>query len=126
MENTIKKSIITVDENGYVTGYANFLAEGTEMPNSIELDELPEDIEFEYSHYRLIDGILTKQEDYISEEDRNGIRAMRSTECFSIVDRPLWLDSLTEERLNEVKEWYRQWLDAPETTVIPEKPSWIK
>ena len=120
------KSVVTLDENGYVVGYADFLAEGVTIPGSIEIDELPENFDRDYSHYRLKDGKLVKDETFVSEADRDRVRTMRNDECFSVVDRPLWLDSLSEEHLVEIKEWYRAWLDAPNTMVIPEKPSWLK
>lgn len=54
------------------------------------------------------------------------IRDLRQTECFSIINRgTLWYQSLTEAQLVELSQWYNAWLDAPETLVVPEKPSWL-
>lgn len=54
------------------------------------------------------------------------IRHRRETECFPIINRgSLWYDSLTAEQKAELATWYQAWLDAPETLVVPQKPSWL-
>ena len=57
----------------------------------------------------------------------NVIRERRQIECFDFVDNrsQLWWEHLSEEQKNELNEWYEAWLAAPETKIIPEKPSWI-
>lgn len=65
-------------------------------------------------------------QELIDEDQRGSIRYRRVKECFEIVDRPLWLESLTEKQRAEIKAWYQSWLDAPDTLVVPEKPSFIK
>lgn len=58
---------------------------------------------------------------------KNEIRKRRDTECFSIVDRgELWYNSLTEEQSSGLKQWYQNWLNAPETGEIPDKPDWLR
>ena len=48
------------------------------------------------------------------------IRRRREKECFPIINRGLlWYDRLTQEQLNELDQWYQDWLDAPKTRVIP-------
>ena len=72
--------------------------------------------------------------DYISRKnifDNNmrlsNIRLQRETDCFPIINRgALWYNKLTTEQKNELMVWYQQWLDAPQTGVIPEKLEWIK
>lgn len=55
------------------------------------------------------------------------IKARRSSECFSYINRGgLWYDLLTENEKSELLDWYHAWLDAPATLVIPEKPEWLK
>lgn len=57
---------------------------------------------------------------------KNALRSQRETECFSIINRgQLWYDTLTEEQIVELKEWYIAWLDVTDTLVVPNKPNWI-
>lgn len=118
--------IVELDKNGYVVGYASEVASDVEIPGSVEVDELPEDFDMNFSHYYMVNGSLVKNENYISEADRDEIRYRRDSECFAIVDRPLWLQSLSQSQMDEIIEWRKAWLDAPNTAVIPEKPEWIK
>ena len=55
------------------------------------------------------------------------IRERRQIECFNFVDNrsQLWWNHLSDERKEELNKWYEAWLNAPETRIIPEKPSWI-
>jgi hypothetical protein len=54
------------------------------------------------------------------------IRDRRAKECFPIINRgELWYNTLTDEQLDELREWYHNWLDATETLSIPNKPEWI-
>lgn len=54
------------------------------------------------------------------------IRLQREGECFSIVNRgKLWYDNLTKAQLDELQAWYQNWLDAPATRKIPQKPKWL-
>ena len=58
--------------------------------------------------------------------ESNTIRYRRERECFPVINRgSLWYDSLSSEQKAELTDWYHAWLDAPETLVIPVKPSWI-
>ena len=55
------------------------------------------------------------------------VRAKKEEECFSVINRgKLWYDTLTEEQVIELNDWYRKWLDVTETKVIPNKPTWLK
>ena len=55
------------------------------------------------------------------------LRQQREVECFPIINRgQLWYDTLTSEQINELRSFYRAWLDVTETKIIPTKPSWIK
>lgn len=62
---------------------------------------------------------------YTKEE----IRQMREEECFSYINRGnLWYEKYVYPdpgRNEELNAWYRAWLKATETGVIPEKPSWL-
>ena len=66
-------------------------------------------------------------------EEMNGItedfkiRYRRENECFPIINRgSLWYDTLTDEQKAELSVWYHAWLDAPQTMVIPTKPTWLE
>ena len=61
-----------------------------------------------------------------NERARNVIRRLREKKVFPIIDRPLWLKSLTDTQLAEIEAWRQAWLDAPNTLVIPNTPSWLE
>jgi hypothetical protein len=56
------------------------------------------------------------------------IRHRRQTECFNLIDAKsrLWWDSLSSEDYTLIKNWYKAWLDAPATKIIPELPESLK
>lgn len=61
------------------------------------------------------------------EEILDSLRQRREEECFSIINRgKLWYDTLTQEQLVELNDWYNAWLNVTETKVIPIKPNWLK
>ena len=54
------------------------------------------------------------------------IRSTRERECFPVINRGrLWYNLLTPEQYGELNKWYKDWLDAPETGIIPAKPKWL-
>ena len=113
---------LQIDPNGYITGYAEI----GEISDGINFDgTIPDDFTIDHSHYQLRDGRLIKNPDYISEWDKDKIRARRQSECFAVIDRPLWFDELPEDKQAQLRQWRREWLDAPETGVIPEPPDWL-
>lgn len=66
-------------------------------------------------------------------DEKNGftkayeMRHRREKECFSYINRgSFWYDTLTEQQKAELRAWYRAWLDAPQTLVVPTKPSWLE
>lgn len=57
---------------------------------------------------------------------KDNIRIFRKELCFDIVNRgQVWYNTLTENQKQELQIWYQSWLDAPETLIIPNKPSWL-
>lgn len=69
------------------------------------------------------------------EELLSLLRLRREMECFSIVNRgQVWYDNLTQIQKEEIKLWYRNWLDVTDNycdginidTIIPNKPIWLK
>ena len=60
-------------------------------------------------------------------EHKNELRARRQSICFPIINRgQLWYDSLTDLQKEELKVWYKAWLDVTKTLVEPTKPEWLK
>lgn len=69
---------------------------------------------------------LTRKSVHDTEMKLAKIRLRRERECFSVINRgALWYEKLTEEQRAELSTWYQAWLDAPQTGVIPEKPTRI-
>lgn len=67
-------------------------------------------------------------EDYTPSEEQilNELRAQRRTDCFNIVNRgSLWYETLTEQQLDELNLWYKNWLDVTKTKIVPQKPEWL-
>lgn len=99
--------------------------------NFIELDEEQySQILSSPSHYawRYKDGELVNEqyEEVPNEETIERLRLLREEECFPIINRgQLWYNTLTDEQIQELNEWYRAWLDVTTTKVIPEKPTWL-
>lgn len=55
------------------------------------------------------------------------LRARREKECFVIINRgQMWYEMLDEMQKQDLRDWYRQWLDVTVTQVVPNKPYWLK
>lgn len=62
----------------------------------------------------------------LTEQQKTTLRKRRETECFPIVNRSsLWHRRLTTQQQCQLEVWYQQWLDAPETGIIPVMPDWV-
>ena len=77
---------------------------------------------------KIVNGkVIAVDHEPTEEEILQRLRNKREVECFSIINRgALWYNTLTEEQLVELQDWYKAWLDVTETRVIPEKLDWIK
>ena len=63
----------------------------------------------------------------INVDELSYLRKRRERECFDIVNRGnLWYDTLSEEQREQLKNWYKAWLDVTDTKTIPEPPQWLK
>jgi hypothetical protein len=54
------------------------------------------------------------------------LRELREKKCFAVINRgSFWYETLTEEQVTELREWYKQWLDVTVTFKVPRKPKWL-
>jgi hypothetical protein len=119
---------VLVNENGSVQSYTLI----GELVNGVEASE-PEDLahfEAHFEAYSLESGALVYQAErdavLAQEKAAAEIKARREKECFPIINRgQLWYDRLTEAQKTELASWYQAWLDAPETLIVPEVPTWL-
>lgn len=126
----MKNSQILLDEDGYVKEYALI----GKISNGQDFDNFPEDLDDfknNYQSYKLIDGILYKNEDraeeFKVEEQKKILRNRRKTECFEYINRgSLWYNRLNKNQKEELEKWYDDWLNVTDTLNVPEKPQWIK
>ena len=119
---------IQIDKNGYIQ---NFVIVGESSTCNIEVDE-PEDFsidrfqEWKYDGEKLVYDI-EQAKVLQAERNKDEIRFERQRVCFPVVNRgQFWYDTLTQSEKNKIREWYQQWLDAPETGVIPDDLDFIK
>lgn len=122
------KPQVKVNENGYVQ---EMTLAGNIGGIEVELPENIADYMENFGAYKLIDGKLVKDEQYVSilleEKQKRQLRRLRETECFKIINRGiLWYNTLTEDQKKELDTWYHQWLDVTETLAVPEVPTWIE
>lgn len=78
--------------------------------------------------------LLTVEKDFdamVKLKDKNpngakdGLRAMRETECFKYVDRAAWYDGLTAEEKKKAQAWRKEWKDVTDTFVKPTRPDFV-
>lgn len=122
----VNNMILQLNDDKYVVGYITL---GGDPSDGIEFNgEIPEDFSANYYKYKLSDddSTLIFDESHISDIEKDNIRIDRNIQCFSIVNRgPVWYNLLTDEQANEMNQWYLAWLNAPDTGVIPKRPSWL-
>lgn len=119
---------ILLDDNNYILSYALI----GKIVDGITTDD-PENLnhfENNWYAYKFENGQLKFDNDkknLIDQEKlREEIRFHRSQTCFPIVNRGgLWYDMLSEQERSELLDWYQAWLDAPETLIEPEMPTWL-
>lgn len=119
---------VYIDKIGYVNSYALI----GNLVDGIEVNE-PTDVTHFEAHYRayhIVDSNLVfdeTQEQVVEQEaEKAELRERRQKECFNIIDRSkLWYDSLTQEQLKELQDWYDAWLIVTETMIVPTKPEWL-
>lgn len=118
---------VKLDSDGFV---AEFVRVGENPACTVSVDA-PDGFEFaNYKAYRLVDGVLALDEDRLAAlqlaDRQNAIRARRELECYSIINRgQLWYEGVSLAHLVELRKWYKAWLDAPATLIIPDRPAWL-
>jgi len=78
--------------------------------------------------WKMVNGELINVRDQETpvEEIIENIRNERDNEVFPIINRgPLWHETLTDQQRQELRQWYKAWLDAPKTLQMPTKPQWL-
>lgn len=113
----------TTNELGFIDSWQAYPFDPT-LP-SIEVENPQEEIILDYT--RIVnEKLVVDKERYEHDRLVQNIRFRRERECFAIVNRgEVWYNMLTNEQKEELQVWYRAWLDAPETLIIPEKPHWL-
>lgn len=117
---------VKIASDGYVESYCF----GGHLSGGIAVEEPGELSAENYAAYRLLDGILTLDEARLAAlrlaDRQNAIRARRERECYSVINRgQLWYEGISLARLAELRQWYKAWLDAPATLIIPDRPAWL-
>lgn len=117
---------VKIASDGYVESYCF----GGHLSGGIAVEEPGELSAENYAAYRLVDGILTLDEERLAAlqlaDRQNAIRARRERECYSVINRgQLWYEGISLARLAELRQWYKAWRDAPATLIIPDRPDWL-
>lgn len=122
---------VLVDEKGYVVSYAIYgILDDSEEVDDLADDEY-EDFQLNFECYCIKDGKVVKDEDRLAdlalERKSQELRDKREKVCFPVINRgQAWYAMLSDKQMEELKAWYTAWLDAPETLVEPEMPTWLK
>lgn len=116
--------MLTVIKNGIPTGTQYTTNERKFYEHHEQYDEVLIDYDMPIV---FDDGVLITPFNLTDTEiQASAIRAKREVYCFDLVNRgAVWYDALTVEQKDELTVWYRAWLDAPDTLVIPEDLAWL-
>lgn len=117
---------VKIASDGYVESYCF----GGHLSGGIAVEEPGELNAENYAAYRLVDGILTLDEERLAALQlagrKDAIRARRERECYSVINRgQLWYEGVSIAHLVELRKWYKAWLEAPATLIIPDRPVWL-
>jgi len=92
---------------------------------------LPDDFEENAFFYKYEGGRFIFDPEYKSdlENDQRVVEIRRHREeiCFPVINRgEAWYRTLSDKQKEELQDWYQKWLDATETLIEPEMPTWLK
>ena len=101
--------------------------------NIVEIDENLITIPLSKIDFTNREFDIEKYHTRIKEKHINDLRKLRAIQCFSVIDRSkIWWDTLSEEQVSEIKDWYNEWLDIPnqqlqsvERLPLPIKPNFL-
>lgn len=118
-------------ETKRITGYTLIGNPVDSKCDFVEVDMAEDDVTEDLFYSTFENGKIVLDEAFktaaVTEDTLRDIRMRRESECFPIINRgQLWYNNLTEEQTQELNQWYKAWLDAPDTLVTPEKPSWLQ
>lgn len=121
----------TVHVNFYEDGYVrDWSVDPLENDIVVDVEDWDDFDVNSRSYKRVGDGVVKDEEKLKSiqlEKEIEMIRLTREEECFPVINRGgIWYDTLTEQEKSDLMDWYQAWLNATDTLVIPEKPSWLK
>jgi len=64
--------------------------------------------------------------EFKENQEKDRLRIKRKEECFEIINRgKLWYDTLSEEQIAELRNWYKSWLDITQSKTEPKKPEFL-
>lgn len=105
MEYELKKPYTLKEKNDFIVKYNHEMGMKIEFTNN---------------------GIIAKEIEISHEEILNLLRHKREQECFQIINRgQLWYNKLSSEQVEELDQWYNDWLNVTETKIEPTKPQWL-
>lgn len=102
------------------------------FPETDDMIEVDDELLKQIGKTKCFDVEKQKVVDYdnsakVKERLISKLRNQRERECFPIINRgALWYETLTEIQKEELKVWYKAWLDVTDTLVAPIKPSWLE
>ncbi len=121
---------IVLNKQGYVVSYAVIgnLLDSIGVSDPVDEDWFAE--HFEEFKYNPATGELIRdmgREDALANQrTAEELRVRREKECFSVINRgEMWYSLLTDEQKEELKVWYKAWLDVTETLSPPEPLAWV-
>ncbi len=120
--------IVQINATGFVESYAIV----GNIEGGIEVAD-PEDMghfESHFTAYKMDGNALVFDAEMQTEQERAeataAYRLQRERECFPIINRGgLWYETLTPQQHEELRQWYRSWLDGTNTLTVPDKPAWL-
>lgn len=122
MENEIKGKYVVITSKFNSQSYP--LTDKAIFVSEEDLEQIGQTKCFDLENNCVVDYDNTE---YSKRHELEELRAKRAVECFEIINRgQLWYDNLSDKQKEELKVWYKDWLDVTETLVEPQKPEWLK
>lgn len=129
----MKKLYLDLDSNNMILSISEFGGEPL-VETKYDFDEVvlhcyKNNIDLGDGYHKFINNEIIKintMSDQVRRRIEDTLRQQRETECFPVINRgALWYETLTDTQKNELRVWYRAWLDVTETLEAPKKPDWL-